>query len=101
MGSIFGWIGLEFIVIGVNISKSAIASYGEMIGIILPFVFDMTALGRKFVLTDLIGLILIVLLQILRAFNSFKESEKTKTVEKQKLLASQNKDADNEKLYKN
>ena len=62
IGCCFGWIALEFMVIGLRISKSAIASYGEMAGITVPFLFDGLILGRKFLTTDGIGLALIVIL---------------------------------------
>lgn len=100
MASIFGWLGLELIVIGVNISKSAVASYGEMVGIVVPFLFDMAVLNRTFVTTDLIGLLLIVLLQLLRAFNSFSEQKRWELEKKRKLMDADYKDADAERLYK-
>jgi hypothetical protein len=49
-------------VIGLNISKSALASYGEMMGITVPFIIDGFVFGRTFVSTDFIGLALIIVL---------------------------------------
>lgn len=100
LGSIFGWLGLELVVIGVNISKSAVASYGEMVGIVLPFIFDMAVLDRTLVMTDLIGLVLIILLQLIRGFNSFKEQKQWQLKQNIKLMEADSKDADAERLYK-
>jgi drug/metabolite transporter (DMT)-like permease len=61
-GAFFGWMGLELMVIGLNISKSALASYGEMMGITVPFIFDALVFDRTVVMTDMIGLALIIVL---------------------------------------
>ena len=65
-------MAVEFLVIGLQISKSAIASYGEMAGIIIPFCFDSFYFHRKFLLIDMIGLLLIVLLQLYTANKQIK-----------------------------
>ena len=69
-GCVLGWIALEFMVIGLQISKSAIASYGEMVGITVPFIFDGLFLGRQFLSIDALGLTFIITLQ---AFNAYKK----------------------------
>ena len=46
IGCFFGWLALESMVIGLKISKSAIASYGEMAGIVIPFIVDGFCFGR-------------------------------------------------------
>jgi len=56
--------------IGLRISKSAIASYGEMVGITVPFLFDGLFLGRKFLAIDALGLTFIITLQV---FNAYKK----------------------------
>lgn len=101
LGCFFGWIGLEFMVIGLNISKSALASYGEMAGITVPFIFDGLVMGREFVTTDFLGLLLIILLQIFRAIRSMKESEEETKKKEQELLDKDEEDAQNENLYTN
>ena len=40
MGTTIGWIALELMIIGLRISKSALASYAEQVGIVCPFLFD-------------------------------------------------------------
>lgn len=40
IGGFFGWLGIDFMAIGVQMSKSALSSYAEQTGIILPFLFD-------------------------------------------------------------
>ena len=52
IGSIIGWLALESMIIGLRMSKSALASYAEQIGVIVPFCFDALALGRTFLKTD-------------------------------------------------
>ena len=59
----FGWLGIDFMTIGVRISKSALAQYAEQTGIIFPFLFDIFFFGRKLLGTDAIGLFLIIFLQ--------------------------------------
>jgi hypothetical protein len=70
LGCIIGWFALEFMVIGLRISKSAIASYGEMVGITVPFLYDGLFLGRKFLAIDALGLTFIISLQV---FNAIKK----------------------------
>lgn len=55
-------MALEFMVIGLGISKSALASYGEMAGITVPFTFDIFVLQREFLTSDGLGLTLIIVL---------------------------------------
>ena len=74
LGCVFGWVGLEFMVIGLGITKSALASYGEMSGIIVPFTFDVLVLNRSLVATDFIGLGLIICLMAYQGYKSFKEA---------------------------
>ena len=50
-------------IIGIRISKSAIASYGEMAGVTIPFMFDAFVLGRQFLTIDAIGVALIIIVQ--------------------------------------
>jgi hypothetical protein len=50
-------------VIGLRISKSALASYAEQVGIVVPYTFDIFYFKRQFLLTDAIGLLLILTLQ--------------------------------------
>ena len=80
IGCCFGWMALEFMVIGLRISKSAIASYGEMAGITVPFLFDGFVLGRDFLTTDGIGLALIISLQ---TYNAIRKQTEAKTDQKQ------------------
>jgi len=75
IGCFIGWMALEFMVIGLGITKSALASYGEMAGIVVPFTFDALVLNREFLFTDFIGLALIVLLIAYQAHKSLKNAE--------------------------
>lgn len=59
IGSVIGWMALEFMVIGLGISKSALASYGEMTGVVVPVTFDCLFFGRELLTTDIIGITLI------------------------------------------
>ena len=68
-GCFFGWVALEFMIIGLRISKSAVASYGEMAGLTIPFIFDALVLGRKFLSIDAIGVLLIIAVQAYIAFH--------------------------------
>lgn len=100
VAAFFGWMGLELMVVGLNYSKSALASYGEMMGVTVPFLVDGLVFGRQFVLTDFIGLSLILLLQLYRAFKSMKEAAIEEERKKADKLLEENQDAENEKLYK-
>ena len=62
-------------VIGLQCSKSAVASYGEMAGITIPFIFDGFYFDRTFVSTDFMGLGLIIILQIANAIKSVKQAK--------------------------
>lgn len=65
--SILAWVALEFMCIGLQISKSAIASYGEMVGITVPFLYDGIFLGRNFLSIDALGITFIITLQVYNA----------------------------------
>ena len=67
IGSILGWIALEFMVIGARITKSALTSFAEMTGMAVPFVYDGLILGRRYMMIDVLGIILIISLQIYNA----------------------------------
>ena len=60
VGCTFGWIALEFMIIGLRISKSAVASYGEMAGLTIPFLCDAFIFGRQFLAIDALGVVLII-----------------------------------------
>jgi hypothetical protein len=62
-GSVVGWMAIEFMILGARMSKSAIASYAEQTGLVPPFLFDYLVLDRKFLVTDGIGITLLVSLQ--------------------------------------
>lgn len=100
LAAFFGWMGLELMVVGLNYSKSALASYGEMMGVTVPFLVDGLVFGRQFVLTDYIGLALILVLQMYRAFKSMKEAAVEEESRKADKLLEEKQDAENEKLYK-
>ena len=70
LGCFFGWLALETNIFGLRISKSAIASYAEQIGIVVPLLFDTWVLGREVLQTDKIGLMLILSLQSFQAYSS-------------------------------
>ena len=76
LAGIFGWLAIDFMTIGVRISKSAISSYAEQTGIVLPFLFDIFFFGRQMLLTDALGLTLIVILQSYQAYLSMQEAGK-------------------------
>ena len=90
-------MGLEFMVIGLQISKSALASYGEMAGITLPFIFDAMYFDRTFVMTDFLGLGLIIILQIANGYRSIKQAEEAE-LNKAKQLLEKNKDEEQDAL---
>jgi len=76
-------MGLELMVIGLQCSKSALASYGEMAGITIPFTFDGFYFDRTFVTTDFLGLGLIIILQMANGYKCVKQAEEAlKTKEK-------------------
>ena len=58
LASIFGWVALETNILGIRMSKSALASYAEQSGIVVPLIIDFTLLGRQFLAIDGIGLFL-------------------------------------------
>jgi len=62
IGCVISWFALEFMVIGLRISKSALASYGEMVGITVPFLYDGLFMGRQFLAIDALGLTFIITL---------------------------------------
>ena len=76
LGCILGWIATELLTIGVKISKSALAAYAEQVGVVVPFCFDSLILGRLFLKTDLIAVVLIVTLQVVMAFHSLRNANK-------------------------
>lgn len=77
IGSFFGYLAIEFMIIGCRITKSALATNAEQCGILLPFAFDVFYLGRQFLLTDGLGLTLVVVLQSFLAYRStIKAQEK-------------------------
>jgi len=57
-------------------TKSALASYAEESGIVVPLIIDFTLLGRQFLTTDGIGIILLVTLQSYMAYKSTKRAKK-------------------------
>lgn len=63
VGSFFGWIALEFNINGTMVSKSALASYAEQFGIVIPFAVDVFYFERPLLHIDVLGLLLIVALQ--------------------------------------
>ena len=60
IGTFFGWIALEMMIIGLRMSKSALASYGEQCGVTVTFTFDAVYFGREFLKTDWIAISLIL-----------------------------------------
>mgnify|MGYP006114563743 CR=1 FL=1 len=74
IGALCAWVAFECMIIGLQISKSALASYGEMTGITVPFLFDIFYFGRKFLTIDAMGLSLIVVLQVYNAIKKQKEA---------------------------
>ena len=76
IGSICGWIALESLCTGLRISKSALASYAEQSGVLVPFTFDFLILHRPFLLTDGIGMSIIIIFQSYQAYISVQKSKK-------------------------
>jgi drug/metabolite transporter (DMT)-like permease len=72
IGALCAWVAFEFMIIGLRISKSALASYGEMTGICVPFLFDIFYFVRKFLAIDALGLVLIVVLQVYNAIKKWR-----------------------------
>uniref|UniRef100_A0A7S3FUH1 Uncharacterized protein n=1 Tax=Strombidium rassoulzadegani TaxID=1082188 RepID=A0A7S3FUH1_9SPIT len=75
VGCVGGWIAIECMIMGLRISKSALASYAEQVGIVVPFTFDTFILQRDFLKTDGVGLSLIVILQGYQAYRSTIQSK--------------------------
>lgn len=73
IGCVIGWLALEFMVIGLRMSKSALASYGEQVGVVVPFLFDYIAFCRPFLKTDWIAVCLILTLEIIMATQSLRK----------------------------
>jgi drug/metabolite transporter (DMT)-like permease len=73
IGCVIGWLALEVMVIGLRMSKSALASYGEQVGVVVPFLFDAIALCRPFLKTDWIAVCLILTLEIIMAMQSLRK----------------------------
>lgn len=59
--------------LGLLMSKSALASYAEQVGVVVPFVFDALELGRPFLKTDWIAVIIIIILEIVMAMRSLRK----------------------------
>ena len=74
-GSIMGWIAMELFVIGLRMSKSALASYADSCGILVPFMFDAIALKRPILKTDWIAITLIISLQITMATRALRKKQ--------------------------
>ena len=73
IGCVLGWLALEVMVIGLRMSKSALASYAEQVGVVVPFCFDAIALGRPFLKTDWIAVCLIMTLEVVMAMRSHRK----------------------------
>ena len=73
-------------IIGLRMSKSALASYAEQVGIVVPFTFDVFVLNREFLKTDAIGLGLIVFLQAYQAYKSTVNAKEEIKAEKDDVL---------------
>jgi len=81
-GTTVGWLAVELIVIGLRMSKSALASYAEQCGVIVPFIFDAIALQRPFLKTDWVAVSLIVILEAAMAARSIRrKGDELKEVE--------------------
>jgi len=91
-------MALEFMVIGLGISKSALASYGEMAGITVPFTFDILVLNREFLATDGLGLTFIVVLQCFNAYKSIKKAEEEAKKKKAELEMTEVLDSETDKF---
>lgn len=74
-GSVMGWIAMELFVIGLRMSKSALASYADSCGILIPFMFDAIALKRPILKTDWIALTLIISLQVMMATRALRKKK--------------------------
>lgn len=70
IASFFGWVALECLINGAMVTKSALAKNAELCGVIVPYAFDVFWLGRQFLNTDALGLVLIILLQVYQAWSS-------------------------------
>lgn len=74
IGTFFGWVALETMIIGLRMSKSALASYGEQCGVTVTFTFDALYFGREFLKTDWIAITLILSLQMFQAWKSAQKA---------------------------
>lgn len=71
------WIGQETLLVGVAVSKSALGMYGQQSGLIVPILFDVAIAQTRYLLvTDSVGLTLIVVLQVLNIASSVYDDPK-------------------------
>jgi drug/metabolite transporter (DMT)-like permease len=100
IGATGGWVAIQSMIIGIRMSKSAIASYAEQMGVVVPYSVDVLAFGRQFLKTDGIGLLLIVTLQAYQGYSSLKktegEIEKDQNTQKGESLLSEKKIVDSD-----
>lgn len=73
IGCTIGWMAVEFMALGLLMSKSALASYAEQAGVIVPFCFDALALGRPFLKTDWLAVFIILILEVIMAMRSIRK----------------------------
>lgn len=79
LAALTSWLAQECLVLGVTVSKSALATYGFQSGIVVPVVYDaFIAKTHPLYIVDSIGLLLIIILQI---FNIVKSLMKKKVTE--------------------
>ena len=76
IGGLMGFLAILSLTHGLAITKSALASYGEMSGIIVPFFVDCFYFDRQFLAIDAIACSIIISVQIFQAYKSIQKKGK-------------------------
>ena len=67
-------MALEMMIVGLRMSKSALAQYGEQCGVVVTFLFDAVVFQRQWLRTDYIAVALITCLQARQACESVRKA---------------------------
>ena len=77
IASLISWLAQECLVLGVTVSKSALATYGFQSGLVVPVVYDaFITKTHPLLFIDSIGLTLIIILQIFNIVKSLLKKDK-------------------------
>jgi len=75
IGGVFGYLAIEFMIIGLKISKSGMAMFAEQLGVLVPITFDVIFMGFPLFKTNLLGMTLIVSMLSYQAYLTSRKNK--------------------------